>query len=201
MKIVLLAEGDTERAAREHLKRFLDGRAGSKAKVGLQTSIFDGGLDEKGVRGRAQLFLADDTVLGVIALTDLYPQWRGGPEEAKRTIRSWLPDDPRCHVHVAKHDFEAWLLHGWQAIIKQSGVASNPKPWGKHPENINHNNPPAHRLWELFQQGKPPRKYKKPIDGKKLFERLNLEEVGAVCPEFKAFLNTLLQLANYPLLS
>lgn len=200
MKIVILAEGDTERAAREHLKRFLDARAAARPKVGLQTSIFDGGLDERGVSGRAEKFLADKTVVGVIALVDVYPQFPGGAAEAKRTVRAWLPEDPRCEVHVAKHDFEAWLLHGWQAIVKQSGVTSNPKPWGLRPEDINHNNPPAHRLRDLFSQGKPPRKYKKPIDGKKLFEKLDLAQVAAVCPELKAFLNTLLRLSGYTLL-
>lgn len=200
MKIIVLAEGDTERAAKEHLKSFLDGRAGDRPKVGLQTSLFDGALDQRGVFGRTEKFLTDPSVAGVIALVDLYPQFTGGLEDAKKTVRSWMPDDPRCHVHVAKHDFEAWLLHGWAAIVKQSGVTSNPKPWGTRPEDINHNKPPAHRLGELFAQGKPPRKYKKPIDGRKLFEKLDLAQVATVCPELKAFLNTLLQLAGYALL-
>ena len=107
-----------------------------------------------------------------------------------------MPADPRCHVHVARHDFEAWLLVGWDALCKQAGVAPK-KPWSGQPESVNHGNPPAHRIAELFQAGKPPRKYKKPIDGKKLFEKLALEQIAAVCPEFKAFLNCLLTLAGY----
>ena len=87
---------------------------------------------------------------------------------------------------------------GWTAVLKQAGVG-NKQPWGKHPEEINTGKPPAHRLEELFRQGHPPRKYKKPIDGKKLFEKLDLFEVASACPEFKAFLNCLLSLAGYSL--
>src|SRR5207245_566511 len=113
--IVLLVEGDTERAACNHLKRFLDGRAGDRPKVRLQTSLFDG----------------------------------------------------------------------------------NRKPWGAQPENIDRDKPPAHRLWALFQEGKPPRKYKKPIDGRKLFEQLDVLEIAARCPEFRQLIECLLQLAGY----
>jgi hypothetical protein len=110
-----------------------------------------------------------------------------------------MPQDPRCHVHVARYDFEAWLLFGWAALCKQAGVEKK-KPWGTQPESVNGGSPPAHRIGALFQSGKPPRKYKKPIDGKKLFEKLDLEQVANVCPEFKAFLNCLLKLAEYKVL-
>ena len=72
--IVIMAEGETERAARPHLKRFLDDRAGHLNKVRIQSSLFDGGLHEAEARGRARRFLADPDVIGVIALVDLYPQ-------------------------------------------------------------------------------------------------------------------------------
>ena len=197
--ILVLVEGDTERAAREHLKRFLDSRAGERPLVRLQMSVFDRGLAEAEVRGRAEKALASSATIGVIALTDLYPKF-ASPAAARQTIAQWLPKDPRCHVHVAKHDFEAWLLHGWTAILRQAGIVGNRKPWGSKPEDVDGTNPPAHRLRDLFQQGKPPRKYKKPVDGKKLLELLRLEDVAAQCPELKSFLNTLLSLAGYPLL-
>jgi hypothetical protein len=198
--VVVMAEGDTERAACGPLKQFLDQRAGTRPKVRLQINSFHGALKESEVRGRAQKFLSDPNVIGVVALLDLYPQFKNGLSDARKTVTAWMPKNRRCHVHFAKHDFEAWLLLGWDAILSQSGVKSGLKPWGLHPEEINHNNPPAHRLTDLFQRGCPPRKYKKPIDGKKLFEKLDLPEVAKVCPEFKAFLNTLLTLAQYDLL-
>jgi hypothetical protein len=45
------------------------------------------------------------------------------------------------------------------------------------------------------------RRYSKPVDGKKLFESLDLAEVANQCPEFKNFVNCLLKLAGYPLLA
>lgn len=198
-RIVILAEGDTERAAKAHIKAFLDARAGKLPKVRLETSIFDGGLKEPEVRGRTEKFLRDPATLGVIALVDMYPQFRGQtPAQARGLVRAWMPSDPRCHAHVANHDFEAWLLHGWDALLKQSGVTSIRKPWSRFPEQVNHDNPPAHRIRSLFQEGKPPRKYKKPIDGRRLFEKLDLAQVAAVCPELKALLNRLLELCGYP---
>jgi hypothetical protein len=197
-KIVVMAEGATEKAALPWVKHFLDVRAGDRPKIRLETNIFNGALGESEVRGRAEKFLSKPDVIGVIALLDLYPQFKGVDlVSAKNTVRSWMPEDPRCYVHFAKHDFEAWLLVGWDAIVKQSGAKSGFKPWGAWPEQINHDNPPAHRLADLFNRGQPQRKYKKPIDGKKLFEQLDLVEVAKACPEFKAFLNTLLSLAAY----
>lgn len=194
--IWVLAEGDTERAAGSHLKQFLDSRAGGLPRVRLRTIRQHGPLLEKNVRGQAQEALRDPSTVGVIALTDVHPKFKDA-NHARLEIKGWLPDDGRCHVHVARHDFEAWLLVGWPAILKQAGVG-NKQPWGKHPEEINTAKPPAHRMAELFHQGRPPRKYKKPIDGKKLFEKLDVLEIAAACPEFKAFLNCLLSLAGYP---
>jgi hypothetical protein len=156
----------------------------------------DGPLLEKNVRGQAQEALHEPSTIGVIALTDVHPEFTDA-NHARTEIKGWLPSDGRCHVHVARHDFEAWLLVGWTAILKQAGVG-NKQPWGKRPEEIDTGKPPAHRMAELFRQGHPPRNYKKPIDGKKLFEKLDLLEVAAACPEFKAFLNRLLSLAGYP---
>src|SRR5438445_700924 len=90
-----------------------------------------------------------------------------------------------------------WLLVGWEAILRQARIERK-KPWGANPEDIDRDKPPAHRLRELFQnEGKrSDRRYSKPIDGKKLFEALDLVEVARRCPEFKSFLNCLLELAG-----
>lgn len=103
--------------------------------------------------------------------------------------------DGSCTLSPAKSlKLEQWLAEYSLDRLWQMGQL------GGRPEDINHGNPPAHRLRDLFQEGKPPRKYKKPIDGKKLFEKLDLAQVAAVCPEFKALLNTMLALCEYPLL-
>ncbi|MBI2892818.1 MAG: DUF4276 family protein [Deltaproteobacteria bacterium] len=194
--IVLIVEGDTERAAKDHLKRFLDSHSGERPKARLKPVALDGGLSERRVRGLAEGVLRDPSVSGVIALTDLYPKFASA-EDALQTLRSWLPADTRCHAAVAKHDFEAWLLVGWEAIVRQARVG-NRQPWGAHPEEIDGNNPPAHRLSALFQQGPHPRRYKKPIDGKKLFEQTDLAGAAEQCPELRRFLNCLLSCAGYP---
>ena len=195
---MLIAEGDTERAARPHLKLFLDAQAGALPKVRLEIVVLDGGLTERLVRSLATEFLLDSSVVGVIALTDLYPKFPDAAS-ARSMIASWMPGDTRCHVAVAKHDFEAWLLVGWDAILSQARVGKK-QQWGANPEDVNHNHPPAHRMQKLFDTGPRSRRYKKPVDGKKLFERLDLLEVAKRCPEFKLFLNCMLQCAAYPLL-
>ena len=195
--IWIIAEGKTERAAKDHLKKFMDERAavqGEQSRVRLREVPQDGGLKAAKVRALAKVAVEDPTIVGIVALTDVYPAFHSA-EEARRTVQSWLPDDPRCQAHVAAHDFEAWLLVGWEALTAQAGVGAL-RPWGAHPEQVNGGHPPAHRISALFQQGKPPRKYVKPIDGKKLFEKLDLAAVASRCPQFRAFLNGLLGLAG-----
>ncbi|MBN1774488.1 MAG: DUF4276 family protein [Deltaproteobacteria bacterium] len=197
-RIVVIAEGDTERAARNHLKEFLDARAGSLPRVRLHVAKLDGGLAERRVRDLADRHLREEGTLGVVALSDLYPRYRDAAD-AKRVIASWMPIDPRCHVHVAKHDFEAWLLADWRAVLRQAGVEGR-QPWGAKPEEIDVDRPPAHRLRELFAHGGRS-SYKKTVDGKKLFEALDLEAAAGQCPELRSFLNCLLALAGYPVLA
>ena len=195
MKIVLLAEGATERAARERLKVFLDERRGDRPRVGLQIRTVDGGLRQRDVFGRCQEYLRDPQVCGVVALTDVYPAFLDAPS-ARTTVRGWMPNDPRCHSAAALHDFEAWLLCGWDAILARLGIQR--APFGANPETINGDNPPAHRLRDLFQTKR--RRYIKPVDGKLLFDQLDLLNAATRCGELKRFLNTLLSCAGYDLL-
>ena len=58
-------------------------------------------------------------------------------------------------------------------------------------------NPPAYRLQELYQRAKPrPRKYIKTTEMYAILEGKDLAVAAAQCPEFKAFLNTLLTLCD-----
>ena len=195
--IFVIAEGDTERAATNRLKRFLDERAGNDPKVRLKVLALDQGLTERRVRGIAERHLQEEGTLGVVTLSDVYPKYRDATQ-AKETIRSWMPAGGRCHAHVAKHDFEAWLLADWNALLRQAHVARK-QPWGMNPEDVDLDNPPAHRISDLFEhEANPRRRYKKPVDGKKLFDALDLERAATMCPELKGFLNCLLSLAGYP---
>jgi hypothetical protein len=194
--IFVLAEGATEMAFKERLKRFLDDLAGDKPKVRLNIKPAGGKVDKKEVKSRVPRYLSDDDCVGVIALTDVYPFYRDA-DEAKATLRSWMPDDKRCHAHTALHDFEAWLLSDWNAVLTLANI-KNKKQWGANPESINLTKPPAHRLDELFNREATPRqKYSKVVQGKILMDKLDLVEAANKCTELKAFLNTLLKIAGY----
>lgn len=60
---------------------------------------------------------------------------------------------------------------------------------------MNHNNPPSYRIKEIFEQGKR-RSYHKPRDAKRILEGQNLVDAAELCPELKAFLNTILSLCE-----
>ena len=77
MSIVLLVEGKTETALKEHLKRFLDERAQveGRPKVALRTKDIMT-LNEGKLRGRVRLELRDSQVSAVIGLIDVYPNFR-----------------------------------------------------------------------------------------------------------------------------
>ena len=196
-RIHILVEGQTEEAMKGHLVRFIHGRRGDRPRVGLHFVNLGGGLNKTNTQKQASRWLRESDTLGVIALTDVYPAFKSA-EEARETVASWLPSDDRCRPAVAAHDFEAWLLVGWTALVRRAGH-DKLAPWGAHPEKVNGNRPPAHRIGELFG-ARSRRPYQKPVDGRFLFEQLDLEVVAGKCPEFKRFVNAILDLAGYELL-
>jgi hypothetical protein len=190
-KVIILAEGRTEKAIQKKLIDFITERCGNGRKAEIEIKPVGHNISE-GINHRVQNHLKDSEVKAVIILTDLYPDYRS-TKEAQETIGGWVKNDKRCFVHVAKHEFESWLLCDWAAVLKRAGVARK-QPWGANPETINRNKPPSKRLQELFREGK--RQFKKTLDGVFLFERLDLNIVAAKCPEFKQFINRLLQLSG-----
>jgi len=189
---VILAEGDTELAARSRLKLFLDERASGRPRVGLDVKPVDGPLTQRQVSVRTKMYLLDPQVLGVIALTDVCPGFASATA-AKQQIREWMPDDGRCYAQAAQFQFESWLLCDWDAILRRAGVRRRPP--GGDPEQVDGEKQPAEHISELFRlAGK---KYIKPMDGKKLFDQLDLEAAARQCPELMEFLNSILSLAGY----
>ena len=89
----------------------------------------------------------------VIALTDVYtgtnPPDFVDAADAKAKMRKWVGPNLKFHPHAAQYDFEAWLLPFWSEI--QRLAKSNRKTPGSSPERVNHNNPPAHRINEVFR--------------------------------------------------
>ena len=129
----------------------------------------------------------------VIGLADVYPDFKDA-EQAKTLMRQWVGKERRFHPHVAMHDFEAWLLPYWDRIQKL--VGRNRKPFGANPEQIDHGNPPAHRLKQLFEAGKRRDSYSKPRDAGRILKDADLMVSIEACPELKAFVNTILGLCD-----
>jgi hypothetical protein len=196
--ILLLAEGKTEIALKECLKRFLDERAMAEGrpKVALRTKDIMT-LNESKLRGRIRLELRVPQVMAVVGLIDVYPHFASAAE-AKDFLRRAAGDEPRFYAHAAQYEVEAWLLPYWDAICRRVDVhLAVPGPY---PEQVNLDYPPSKRLGELYRLAKPPRKYIKPIEMAAVLRDKNLMIAADQCPEFRALLNTLLALSDLSLL-
>lgn len=195
MTIVLLVEGDTETALKASLKRFLDERAQAENKPAVRLKTKDiMSLNSQRLGRRVKLELSDPTVMAVVGLIDVYPNFSDAAD-AKRFLRQAVGDAPRFYAHAAQFEVEAWLLPYWDAICQRVGVRQSPP--ASLPEQVNLQNPPSRRLGELYQRAKPrPRKYVKTIEMAAILHNKDLTVAAAQCPEFKAFLNTLLTLGG-----
>jgi hypothetical protein len=132
----------------------------------------------------------------VIALTDVYTGTHDfiDAADAKAKMRQWVGENPQFYPHAAQHDFEAWLLPFWPTIQKLA--KHNKKAPSGSPETINHGNPPAHRIREIFEMGKSHDSYVKPRDAQRILRDNDLLVSANACPELKAFLNTILGLCG-----
>lgn len=196
-----IAEGPTEAAAREALKRFLDDRCfqGGRPRVGLKPIQFGSKmLREDKLRRPVQWNLEDVQALGVVALIDVRSELRGrqfaDAAEAIAYLSQAAPGDPRYRAHAAQFDFEAWLLPYWQDICRRLQI--KPKAPAGQPEQVNHQKPPSKRLDEIYRIAG--RKYNKPIEAPRILQGKDLTVSAAQCPQFKAFLNSLLDLGGCP---
>ncbi len=196
MRIALLVEGKTEVAflptLREYLKRRL---AGTMPR--LDPVPYDGRIPTGDKLRRVVRRLLDDRrkpADHVIALTDVYTGSRP-PEfatatDAKKKMRQWVGEEPRFHPHVALHDFEAWLLPYWPVIQRLAGH-NRSAPAG-NPETVNHENPPAHRIREIFRIGTCRDTYVKTRDAKRILKDSDLSLAVANCPQLKVLINTII---------
>jgi hypothetical protein len=199
MRIALIVEGKTEIAFIPYLRVFLENRiAGHMPK--LFTVPYDGRIPTEGKLKREVNLLLSDRYRpcdAVIALTDVYT---GSPLEfldasdAKQKMRTWVGNENRFYPHAAQYDFEAWLLPFWDEIQRLAG--HNQASPAINPETVNHMNPPAHRLREIFRAGSKNRAYVKPRDAQRILRGKNLLISAQACPELKSFLNTILGLCG-----
>lgn len=195
MRIAILVEGKTETAFRSQLRAFLQ-KWLDKKMPSLDFVPQDGALPTKERLKRVVERLLHDKINpadAVIALTDVYPEYTSA-EDAKSRIKAWLPQEDRFYVHVALHDFEAWLLPYWNKIQRLTGA--NQKSPGQDPERVNHGKSPAYRLAEVYRIGPNTKSYKKSIDGANILHGEDLMVAVNACSELKAFVNRILSLCG-----
>lgn len=199
VQIVLIVEGQTEKAFLPYLRCFLSSRL-PNAMPKIRPYIYDGRIPTEGKLQRVvnNLLSGRNAADHVIALTDVYtgtqpPDFKDAAD-AKIKMRQWVGQEPRFHPHAAQHDFEAWLLPYWPAIQKLAGHNQG-CPSGA-PEAVNHGNPPAHRLKNLFEIGKCRDSYVKPRDAGRILRDSDLLIAVSKCPELKALVNTILGISG-----
>lgn len=199
MKISIMVEGKTEKAFFPYLRQFLKPRLSGNMPR-LDVFPYDGRIpkEDKLKRVVANLLQGRNAADYVIALTDVYtgtspPDFRDAVD-AKAKMRQWVENESRFHPHVAQYDFEAWLLPYWSTIQRLAGH-NKTGPTGD-PETVNHNNPPAYRIREIFEIGRCRRSYVKPRDAGRILKENDLSVAISQCSELKAFVNTILSIAG-----
>ena len=93
----------------------------------------------------------------------------------------------------AVHEVEAWLL-SQQDIFHASVRNAFPGKIAK-PETVNFDEPPAKLLDKLYRQHTK-RIYKKVVNGKELFGKLDPAVAYEKCPRLRELLDTMLDLAR-----
>ena len=198
MRIALIIEGKTERAFLPYLRCFLETRLAGRMPR-LDPLPYDGRVPIGDKLKRVVETLLNDRMHpadAVIALTDVYTGTREfiDAADAKSKMKSWVGPNDCFHPHAAQYDFEAWLIPYWADIKKLAG--HNRSAPGGDPERIDHDNPPSHRIQEIFRIGSRGKAYVKPRDAGRILKDKDLLVSANACDELKSFLNTILTLCG-----
>ncbi len=205
MRIAIIVEGKTERVFKPFLNQFLSTRlAGQMPKLDFVPQ--DGRIPTGDKLCRVVKNLLDDRrspADAVIGLTDVYtgsqpPDFQDA-NDAKQKMKQWVGDITEFYPHVALHDFEAWLLPYWPKIQKLAG--SNRRAPGHNPEAVNHQNPPADRLKDIYRVGTCCGYYVKTRDACRILKDENLDVAIDECQELKAFINCIMKLSGGKLIA
>jgi len=199
MRIVIIVEGSTEKVLIKHIRLFLETRGLTGRMPSIKPFPCNGRLpkgDELKRTVERLLCNRKKPVDFVIALTDVYTGNKDFKDaaDAKQTMRKWVGANDKFFPHAAQYDFEAWLLPFWPTIQELAGNNNKAAPGG-NPEQVNHNNPPAHRLHEIFKLGNKYR-YVKPRDADRILRKNDLLISAQKCSELKSFLNTIIKLCD-----
>lgn len=200
MKFVMLVEGATEKQAiAQFLKRWLDRHL--TKPVGIQPVNCQG--NTRLVR-RAQDFLESPEtpeIIAVIGLLDLYgldtfPSQLTTARERHDWAVKHLEEQvggSNFRMFFAVHEFEAWIL-GQPDVLPRAVREHLPKA-AAHPERVDFDQPPAKLLSQLYHS-RLGKRYRKPLDGKLLFEKLDPQVVVEKCAYLKNMLSVMLSLAK-----
>jgi len=194
MKVVVLCEGATEEALKNGLREFVQSRASATRRIGVATRSLDGPVMRKKLARIADLLLAHGDVAGVIALSDVYPDFKTA-QETKTSLRTCAGEagkNPLFRAHAAQFEVEAWIIPSWAEIAARLRLDASPP--GSDPERINSQKPPSHHLKELYARAH--QRYEKPVDGPKWLTADRLERAPGLCPELSMFLNSMLEFAG-----
>jgi len=204
MKFILFVEGYTEeKILPQFIKKWLDPKLSKP--VGIKTVRFEGWPELlKDAPQKARMYLNGpdkDNIIAVLFLLDLY-----GPTIYPDHIThikkryDWAKQYIEQKVNLSKfyqffavHEVEAWLL-SQPEIFPAKIQSAFPKKIQK-PENVNFNEPPSKMLERIYSQ-KIHRSYKKVLNGKQLFDKLDPKIAYQKCPKLKEFLDKLFNLAN-----
>ena len=205
MKFILFVEGYTEdKSLPQFLKKWLDPQL--TEPVGVKTVRFEGWPELiKDAPRKTALHLngpAKKDIIAIISLLDLYgptfyPTQITGSEEryawAKKDIEGRV-DNPKFFQFFAVHEIEAWLLS--EPNIFPTAVAKAlPTRKIQYPETVNFDEPPAKLLERLYPLHIG-RSYKKVVNGKELFSKLDPNQAYKKCPKLKLLLDKMLELAR-----
>ncbi|MBU4011151.1 MAG: DUF4276 family protein [Proteobacteria bacterium] len=204
MRFILFVEGYTEnKALPQFLKKWLDPQLPNP--VGIKTVRFEGWpelIKDAPLKAKMHLDGPDkNQIIAVISLLDLYgPTFY--PRELKESKKryDWAKkyiekkvNQPKFFQFFAVHEVEAWLLSD-PDIFPVEVKRAFPKKI-ENPEKVNFNDPPAKLLERLYPLHVN-RSYKKVVNGKELFGKLNPSTAYNKCPSLKELLDKMLDLAR-----
>lgn len=203
MRFEIISEGKTEKdSIARFLKSWLDPKL--LQPVGIQVSDEQGfprALRKIATKAKAKLEAPGNSeIIGVLGLIDLYgPEYPGHLttveeryQHSKQKVEREV-DNPRFRMHFAVHEVEAWLLSDkgiFPRDVQNIWPASLPKP-----EMVNFDEPPAKFLDKLYKRAMG-RTYKKTVNGKELFGKLNSSSAVEACPYLKRMLEDMLDMAK-----
>ena len=204
MKFILFVEGYTEnKALPQFLKKWLDPQLPNP--VGIKTVRFEGWpelVKDAPLKAKMHLCGPDkNEIIAVISLLDLYgPTFYPSKLKESKERYDWAQKNIEDKVNQFKffqffavHEVEAWLLS--EPNIFPVGVKRALPKKINHPEMVNFNEPPAKLLERLYPLHVR-RSYKKVINGKELFGKLDPSIAYNKCPSLKKLLDKMLYLAK-----